>query len=756
MMSTPRTLTPSGSTRLFAAALTIALAAAAILSPCGAIVAEASPSQRVDERLRSTFARAEIFLQAGEPEQVIEPLTTVISALDPGTGTPRLDAEGQALLIRSLAYRADAHLVLGERDAADADLERLLTLYPRVSIDGFQLSSPGVERFARAEARLVGTLSFSLSPMDTRLRVDGTDIAVGTTVYRVLAGNHSIEGFLPGFTRFSEDVEVRADRSQEVSIALDRVSAVVKLMTRPVGATVVIDGGVVGATSGVASRDWVPSGEAARYPRQEFSAEMEIEGLMPGEHTIEIFLDGYRSFNAPLVVPDLGDYRVGGVVLARSLGLVLLRDLSPDAEVWVDGRRAQPEPPSRAAEGGGEMASNAYRLSLDPGQYRVTVSQGDGGVFEENITVADRRNVALTVRLRPGLTFLGVVGGDELGAAALDETLAGAFVELDYWTFLDRSGEAERVLQRSGATASRLRSAAESTAVDLDWEGIQATTSRELPGSVFVLAVLGDDALAASADLWIWPGAPGPAAAERVRIELTDRSEVEGLARRLSNAMDFEDNWAGMELIDSGVVMAPVVAAVTPGGPAEAAGVQVGDVLTSVAGNAVGTVANAASWLSTFFPGATVAMGLGGVDGERTVDLRLGSSPVVVSPNDPDLLYSVVWGMTAAAIGRLDAPVASWLAELNQAAVLIKSRDWDAALRILRGIQAPSGPGVGQGLADYWLGIALAESGDTEAARAAFERVLAEPEARYLRNDGPFLAPMARVRLQTLAGEGNR
>ena len=741
--------TISGSAARVAGAIIVA----SILS-----VAAPAEAQQVNERMRSTFARAETFYRTAEPDRAIAPLTVVIDAmLKPPTGGG-IDGEAEALLIRSLAYRADALIFAGERDAADADFEQLLTLYPRVSIDGFRLSDAGVDRLQRAEARLVGTLTFLAVPLAARISVDGEPLSEGTTTYNVLAGTHFVEAFLPGFTRHVEETEVRADRATEVEILLERISAVVKLMTRPAGAAVMIDGELVGQTSGTPSRDWVPTGDATRYPRREFSAVMEVEGLMPGQHEVEVVLNGYRTFSAPLTIPDLADFQVGSIILTANLGLVLLRDLAPDAEVWVDGRRTQPEAPSRAGEQG-EPASTAYRLSLEPGEYRITVSQADAGVFEETVTVADRRNTTLTVRLRPGLTFLGVVGADRLGAETLADSLRGAFGNLDFWAFLDRAEDADRILQRTGATEGRLREAA-AEGVDssraLDWPRVQATVSRELPGSVFVLGVLADDELAANADLWIWPSAPGPAVAERVPLSLADVGGLESVANALSEVLTFQRSWTGMDLIDSGLASSPVVAALAPAGPASAAGVRVGEQVVTVAGNNVATAAGAQEWFLTFAPGSTVAIGLSGPDGERTVALRLASTPTVVGAAEADRMYAVVWGMTAATVGRLDADAPTWLSQLNQAAVLLHARDWEAAATLLDAIQAPEGAGVGQGLVQYWLGLALSESGDVDGARAAFERSLDQPGARYLTNDGPFLAPMARARLYGLGGQSRR
>ncbi len=710
---------------------------------------------QVTDNLRALFARAETIFRTAEPELSIDPLTRVIAALQPEAEIGGLDPEARALLVRSLAYRADARLFNGERDAADADLELLLTLYPRVAIDGFGVSETALDRFSGAQARLLGTLTFAPAPFNARIRVDGEDLPPDTTTYRVLAGTHYVEAFLPGFTRHAEEVEVRADRSTEVSFLLDRVSAVVKLMTRPAGATVVVDGSVVGQTSGFASADWTPTGDLARYTRQEFSAQMEIEGLMPGQHEVEILMDGYRPFSAPLEIPELADYEVGAVVLDRNVGTVLLRDLPPDADVWVDGRRTQPEPPSRT-DPSAELVSTAYRLSLPPGEYRITVSQGDAGVFEETVTVADRRSVALGVSLRPGLTFLGVVGGDRLGAESLASSLQSSFAGLGYWAFLDRADEASSVLERTGASDTRLRAAAAGAGSGggagepVDWARLQATTTRELPGSVFVLAVLDDDELAAGADLWVWPAAPGPAVAERIQVSLTDTAGLDETARRMSDAMSFTRAWSGLQLIDSDASVTPVVAVVAPGSAADAAGITAGEELVSVAGNTVATADNARQWLATFSPGSNVALGLTGPAGDRTVEVRMGSTPTVVGPAEGDRLYAVVWGMAAAAVGRLDASAPSWVAALNQAAVLLHAGEWEAAADLLSGVQAPTGPGLGQAMVHYWLGVALAESGDVAGARAAFEQASSDPEARYLSNDGPYLAPMAAARLTAL------
>ncbi|HEY5662335.1 MAG TPA: trypsin-like peptidase domain-containing protein [Gaiellaceae bacterium] len=71
-----------------------------------------------------------------------------------------------------------------------------------------------------------------------------------------------------------------------------------------------------------------------------------------------------------------------------------------------------------------------------------------------------------------------------------------------------------------------------------------------------------------------------------------------------------------------------VVAGVVPGGPAEAAGLQAGDVITSIDGHAVTTPRSLTSYLLTKKPGTTVTIGYTDpLGGGRTASVTLGSGP---------------------------------------------------------------------------------------------------------------------------------
>jgi S1-C subfamily serine protease len=71
-----------------------------------------------------------------------------------------------------------------------------------------------------------------------------------------------------------------------------------------------------------------------------------------------------------------------------------------------------------------------------------------------------------------------------------------------------------------------------------------------------------------------------------------------------------------------------VIAGVVPGGPAESAGLQAGDVITSIDGRAITTPRSLTSYLLTKKPGATVTIGYVDLNGQSlTASLALASGP---------------------------------------------------------------------------------------------------------------------------------
>jgi hypothetical protein len=721
--------------RLGVLALSGAMLVLGGVRPTPAATAEGRQGNAELEQLRRDFdvARETFGSLLNQPDS-IPMFARLITALERRLGASGAAADRE-LLVECLTYRSQALFNNGAEEQAAADIRELLRLDPAVEMDRVQLSPRYLDLFDNVYDATIGFLELAVSPADVQVRLDGALLADGLFRYPVVAGGHALSLERPGFQPVQEEIEVAAGEPLLVEHSLVRLSAVVRVFTRPPGAAVAVDGRALGNTAGQAPADFVPPPEAALYPRAEFSDELVVEGLQPGTHAVEVALTGYRTRLYDVQVADVADYRAT-IVLERAAGTVVLEGLEAEAEVMVDGVEATPQFP----EGQGSP-----RLELEPGEHRIEISSG-GGVFTAEVEVADQQTRVVPVQLRPGLALLGVLGGDERGARELSALLRSTLATVEDWTVLDRAW-AEPLFDDVGLSSEALRAAA---AGGPDWRTVQAAFDREAPGSVYLLAVLDNDLVATGADLWIWPAAPGPPQPDRVRVRLDSTADVVALAGGFKAATLLEGPWLGGLLADVGGGV--TVIDVTAGGPAEAAGIEVGDRVVSIAGELTERAAVARSAVRAATAGAVLAVQVQRNGATQILEVELGATPKVISPADPELLYSVISATLAAdAPGNGDA----WIVELNRAAVLLHAAAWEDAVRTLRAIDgAPSGAGLGQAAVDYWLGIALTALGPAyrEQAAAAFRRAAADPDARLFDNDGPWVAPRAAARLAALGG----
>lgn len=704
------------------------------------------------DALRADPAGPAVLERANELASILEirlrrPAAGDDAAAAPGSPGEARTAERE-LLARTLLLAARAHHARGDAEATERALLRVLELDP-----GFELPAEGgidadfANRFSALRARSIGRLALSVAPEDARVSVDGRPVDPRAGEVAVVAGTRTVTATRPGFADIVMQLEVQGGRSVPLALELERDSAMLRLVSRPPGARVSVDGRPVGITSGTVPEGYPLPPAAARLPRREISAPLRIGGLSPGSHELLLELEGYRPYRVSVDVPELRDYDAGLMTLEREQGSVVLRGLPETATVEVDGETVRPLP---LAGGGG-------RLDLAPGEHRVLVSDRAAGVFETTLEVVDGGEQQVAVELKPALTLLGVLGGDRVAAGKLRAAIAAAGAGLERWLLVDAAEAAAPGLAAAGVSAEALRSAAADgeggEPAALDWQRLRAELERRAPGSVYALAVLSDDLLAAHADLWFLPASPAPAIPDRRRVPTHDDAAVAATVGVFDRPLELYRPWLGARLIDSPAAEGPVVAGVVPGGPAAASGLRVGDEIVALLGERVGDAAEVAARLAGRPEGSSLAISVRRGGAAQRLDLKVALGPTVVGLDSPDLVYAAISAYLAAlAADPLDG-TPEWLIELNRAAVFLHGRAWEDAVRVLRGVRAPSAPGLGQGAADYWLALALDALGPTYAAQArqALERAAAAEGARLFDNDGPLVAPRARARL---AGPG--
>jgi S1-C subfamily serine protease len=96
---------------------------------------------------------------------------------------------------------------------------------------------------------------------------------------------------------------------------------------------------------------------------------------------------------------------------------------------------------------------------------------------------------------------------------------------------------------------------------------------------------------------------------------------------QLKRGIEIERAYLGVQTSDSDTGTGAVVESIVPGGPAAAAGLQAGDVVLKVGGDAVTESSDVAAAVSKRSPGAAVKLTVRRGDGERTLTVKLGTRP---------------------------------------------------------------------------------------------------------------------------------
>lgn len=705
--------------------------------------ASADP-QELMQRFEEAMA---VFRTVDQPDSVAM-FTGLIETL---TGAETVEPElREELLTRSLLRRAEARFNLGTSEEAAADLRRALEIDPQIEMDVGEISPKLADLFRSVRDETVGRLAPEVEPADARIVVDGEPRRPRDGAVSVLAGAHRVAVERPGYEPFRAQIDVPAGKRVPVPATLERTSAVVEVTTALPGAEVLLDGELRGLTAleeTPVGQGPMPGAAGERTGAVETGAEAEVEtppalptppapatllvdGLLPGEHTVEIRREGYRTHRAVVTVTELVDYRLPPVRLLETRGTLTLTAVPEGVAVTVDG--ASPE-----------VAVAAGRLSTDlpVGRHEVLVDAATVGAWSASFDLADQETVELAVELRPRVAVLGVLGGDSAAAGRLRDALLGTLGESGTWTVEDRTADAPAALAALGIDALRLRG---ESGEAVEWERAQELADRQFPASVYLLAVLSDDLFASGADLYLWSAAPGPASAETLTVSLGPPAELD----RLRAAFAYEPEWRRARLggrwMLSPVDGRPVVVEVFDEGPFAAAGLQAGDRIVSLEGREAGLLGELPIGSET---PCVVARGTT----EISTSLRPVDGPVVFAAESEAVPAAVLsaWVTLGEALDRPPA----WLVALDRAALAMRLDEWETAVRTLRGVEAPLGPGLGQAMVDYWLGTALLATDPVaylSQARSMLERAAAIDGGRLVSDDGPPAAPRARARLEAL------
>ncbi len=583
----------------------------------------------------------------------------------------------------ALVLRAQAHVAIGDLDGAEQDYREILRMRPAYEPDTTLTPNKAMVRFEKVRDELVGRLRVKLAPSDAALSVDGRE-AVPT--------GGGVISLLAG------EHQLRAARAgydavQQTILIEAGVEVDLEVRLLPNSRTVVLRTEPEGVR---VLLDGVDVGATAR-PQEEgiaggSPAELVIENLPLGEHLFQLRKECYREeWLKDVLTVDLLEsapkvYQT--INMAPASATLAISGGPAGAELFVDGAAV------------GRLPSKP--VVVCPGSRSVEVRYGGRAIWRDVVVLREAAESDARVSPRPNAALVGSSDWPAPFSDFAGEFSTGPGLELPSGVDISEpAGWAELKLPDNTDIALGVVPAVREGAPDL-WflySPILRTVHRlDAP-----------------------PPASGP-------------PRWTGIS------------W-GLSLVDSGIGGAALVVGVREGSGAEAAGIAVGDRVTSVGGLSVSGASAVRAALDARSSGPVEIgwLGSGGLAREGLISGTVTPLLMAGAVGDEMAIILAAWAPVEALCDSERAPAAL----ANLALLFSAYGHHELAADTWRRVHWGERAGVGEGTKQYYLAVELEAIGSEEKAMEAYRRAAASAATTF-HDEGPAVGPAAEDRLADL------
>jgi len=696
-----------------------------------AVPAAPDAVQRELQAIEDLLVRAIAEFDGAQQSRSIVILDEIITRLESLRRDRTLPPRGREVLAQAYELRGRAYYNIGLQEKAADSFRSLIQLQPQYALSKDKVSPKIVDYFNSVKTALVGYLAVSSQPAGAKVTLNGEFLSL-TDFFplEILAGDYTVEIAREGYRTESRPVSIAPKATETLEVTLTRTSASAFLVTEPPGVEIWMDGALAVTTAGTLAPDFAAAVREKGLDPARASARTEIGGLSLGSHAIELRKKCHELVRKTVDFSEARDYDLEPVKMEESLASLSLRSEPPGAKIYLDGEAAGVTP--KELEG------------VCSGKHRVEVKHASGK-FLQDVVLERNESLTLDCPIRPSLAFLGVVAesaGGERVAAEVQETLVRNLAKITSLNFVpapretvDRILEADRLARKgllpgSGTDPDLIRKLTEKMAAALEVQG-------------FLLAVLPEERLQRTAALHLL--AAGNTVTDRFDVAFNEAASYLRFLSVVDQRAALYHPWTGIITVDTLLHEGVPVLRVAAASPGAEAGLQPGEVIDAADGHPIKQTAELLALVEAKKPKDKIALHVKSAGAARAVEVVLGQTPQEIPLNDPALLYNKVMMDLRQQVEGYPGTEAAAFARLNLAVCAMHFGDFAAAHEHLlkARTELPQRPGISQGTALYYLGLALERLGYKKEAGEAYRAAAAAKDATLFDNDGPAVAPLA-------------
>ena len=247
---------------------------------------------------------------------------------------------------------------------------------------------PGTENSLTAILQLkTGYLNIKSKPSGAIIFINDEEAGPAPkTITKLLPGTYKIEVKMDGYKSCCENVEVNADKQNQLDAVLQILTGSLNIKSEPSNAAIIVDGNEVGNTPA------------------------NIADIVPGKHLVEISMEGYENWSESVEVSPDKENQITAV-LQQLTGSLNIKSKPSNATIIVDGNEV------------GNTPSNI--TDILPGKHLVKISMEGYENWSDNVEISpDKENqvtavlqqltCSLNIKSEPSNAVI-IIDGNEVG-----------------------------------------------------------------------------------------------------------------------------------------------------------------------------------------------------------------------------------------------------------------------------------------------------------------------------------------------------